>query len=1289
MVPVHLDALYLESETSVIEAMADFSRLPYNDGTRDVNSEIANISEELVSQPFQNDNLRLKPGVHLHWALPDALTKGTQTAKGTVFPAAPNRWLITRRIQQQGRYVADNQWVVESDYLYREGVGGQAGGVNIPYAPDAARGERQPFRYLGRNLPLDTWRKQPPGAEYLKAVTAVGYGEPAFAAFYPNCHSVFGFYDDGFADKPPDSIQYDLVGWYSDSSQDYLNRFVAAVTADYQARGQAAPTLDDLKRELSARAGWTYETGAGEFPNQTLCYARLAFQPGAAAANATPVDSSLRIAVGNSGTEALSAYLAYAIVRERQAGAFTEADYQAKAQIEDQLEAVSLSDQLDQRQLDIGPKFQEARHEKGFTAVPGGFIWTVTPDAQDKQANADNADAQTQITLPDDMAHLLNQLNLRQQEYDRALDEIECLRRQLFSDWYKYMLCAYPPEDSRDDYPNIDEVRHYIEVKGVAPLQDMIETTGQIRIEVTSDRVIATTNGSSAGSVAMKLKQAIEALQQALIAYNSSPTVKNAKVAYRLKQIPAPRYWQPNEPVALITGPAAKPTLRHGKDGRLSDGLLDCHYLGGADLRALIPSNLEAISRNIDQLSPGQSQEKIGFTLWTGQPWNPFLLEWEVEVFPTESDGNLDPTSGDYGHGFVTENYTLAENDVDLSIKPGKGAVTRAANVYHGSTILTPSAGELSLEEMQNFLQRQLLDDYCKDLKLSPPEEPKEFFRQNISAILNWFKTRNCQAATRPALCNIIRAYELLTAPGFHCLAQSLGGFNDALLMHKQTLQLTVADPLGFSDYQSFAARVRELVKESVRSAPEPLNDFNPIRAGALRIIRLRLIDTFGRFIDLDCNNIGATEKMTLPANPYLIALPPRLAQPARFNFRWLSANAGEQEMSDHPATTPICGWALANNLDNSLMIYDQAGKALGGIDQLARWTPAPGADSAVAANAIPNLHLRKMVAYILAQGATFVSDFITTIDNALENIEPENFAQHQELALLMGRPLALVRASLNLELQGLPAVHQGWEMFQQDLRRPHRETNHFDRVRFPIRIGEYRQFNDGLVGYWKEAGEGYEGNLFYAPQTDVVSHGKIKTHADDPMTVYQMVVSEPQILSMLIDPRGKIHVTAGVAPCKAIDIPPDQYAEALRAIEITFLSAPILTDTGLINLPLPEEPGFNWSWLQKENGSWSEVSSAGTVSKQAFLSAFSNGEAVWARLKEKGWIKEIDPTRAGVTPKDSRTSPDLGEDMKDKVAAIEIILAHSYIGKVSARATFSAPQEIREGWLKLREAQD
>src|SRR4028118_26247 len=75
MVPIHLDALFLKNDKLVVDPMADPTRLPYFNGERDVNPNVANISEEVVTQPFQNKNFYLKAGIHLHWALPDALTK--------------------------------------------------------------------------------------------------------------------------------------------------------------------------------------------------------------------------------------------------------------------------------------------------------------------------------------------------------------------------------------------------------------------------------------------------------------------------------------------------------------------------------------------------------------------------------------------------------------------------------------------------------------------------------------------------------------------------------------------------------------------------------------------------------------------------------------------------------------------------------------------------------------------------------------------------------------------------------------------------------------------------------------------------------------------------------------------------------------------------------------------------------------------------------------------------------------------------------------------------------------
>ncbi len=443
MIPIHLDALYLKRERLVVEAMADLSIIPYFNRKRDVNPNIAHISEEIVSQPFQNQNLYLKAGIHLHWALPDALTKGIQDSdKKTVFPSVPNRWLVTRTLNGKKR-----QWVVESDYLYREGEGEQLGSIVYPIEIKNGNGNHQPFRYLGRKLPIEAWLENDPKAEYLPLLTAVGYGEPTFAAFYPNCHSVFGFYDD-YSPENTDGLQYDVIAWYSHLEKDYFNQFI---------KSKSQLTTQELIKAIQEELKWAVAVESNEqIPQRILCYARLKF----ASPTNTEREISVEVAVGNTGTEALSAYLGQKI------------DNNYQSIIEDQLEALTLSSSLEHRQLDLTAKFEEARHEKGFNAVSSGTIWTISLESTNTTtANAEDAQAQSEVTLPDNIAPKLNQLNLSQQKYDCTFDEIESMRRQLFSDWYKYMLSAYPPQGSTAQYPDIDEVKYYIEEKGIEPLK--------------------------------------------------------------------------------------------------------------------------------------------------------------------------------------------------------------------------------------------------------------------------------------------------------------------------------------------------------------------------------------------------------------------------------------------------------------------------------------------------------------------------------------------------------------------------------------------------------------------------------------------------------------------------------------------------------------------------------------------------------------------------------------------------------------------------------------------------
>src|SRR6185436_12394440 len=142
------------------------------------------------------------------------------------------------------------------------------------------------------------------------------------------------------------------------------------------------------------------------------------------------------------------------------------------------------------------------------------------------------------------------------------------------------------------------------------------------------------------------------------------------------------------------------------------------------------------------------------------------------------------------------------------------------------------------------------------------------------------------------------------------------------------------------------------------------------------------------------------------------IYLPPRLTQASRLLFRWLSAGDDTVEMNTHPATTPICGWVLANHLDNSLWIYDRKGNVYGALilnwDQSqVLWQCAPGSpyfglDAPSFFNQLGevNAHLKAFVLTLYGNGgpanAAYLKDFMQALDVAATTIEPANYAQYQ-----------------------------------------------------------------------------------------------------------------------------------------------------------------------------------------------------------------------------------------------------------------------------------------------------
>lgn len=454
-------------------------------------------------------------------------------------------------------------------------------------------------------------------------------------------------------------------------------------------------------------------------------------------------------------------------------------------------------------------------------------------------------------------------------------------------------------------------------------------------------------------------------------------------------------------------------------------------------------------------------------------------------------------------------------------------------------------------------------------------------------------------------------------------LAQSLGGLNNALLMRRQMPQLPVFDlsamttaiqpgppVLSAEKYKNLVRDVAAAVAGGNTSSPVVTTDFLPIRSGLMQIENLYLVDSFGQVLDVSrasilpsdtltiSRNVTGAVKITPEQDASHVYLAPRVAQPARLNFRWLAADRGtrdsadEPEMNDHPATSPVCGWLIPNHLDGSLMVYDAQGVALGSILTTAAWEPAPGTVNRVRLSAIPNPHLRQLASYLSEFSQShdgYWPAFLTALDSALENIDPAGFAQHEALALLIGRPIAVVRALLGLELQGKPALNQRWQALLSDMSDgllDSRVSNAFTDVRFPVRLGEYKQFNDGLVGYWIEDGTGYRDDKFYSSEAEGVGNPNIVTHHAAPITQDLTPATTPMKLTMLVDPRGEVHATCGILPTKRIGIPPDQYAGILKTLSVTFMTAPVLTGEAEFRLNLPQEAGYSWSWLERPSPS-------------------------------------------------------------------------------------------------------
>lgn len=1185
--------------------MADFARLPYASGGV-VHNRGPYLSTRVLAHagPFEGA-VALPEGIHLHWTLPAGLGHAVQQEPGgpMAFPAVPTRWLVARTVVALADGASTRSaWVVESDRLSTTPTAPP--GLAQPTVPvEATPGQN--FRYLGQAFPYDGWTEAGESVERLSPLTAVGYGEPAFAAYYPNCSTVFGFHDApsdlGGYDPATHSIAYYVAGWYGD------------VAADPLAGGAVLPGANPY--------GWTWDDGAS--PTRTLCTGAIggiAWNPATTYLGAPP--APLTAAIAPSPQEALSALMADAL-----ATAHPDEDFSRAEALLNGLQFGLLSRPITPDALE---EFEESVHAAGFAALAGGSLWSVTSASDSGDEDGEGAEA----ALPAGLGAQLDALNALQLQLDDLGRDLTARRHQLYADWCKYLETGYQPLLVPPALrTRLTEVRRHLE-------GEMAEIAGI----------------TASGGALQQLRDGVDAAAGALAA------ALDPSLRLGLDGV-APRFQRPVDPVLVLSGPDVVPRGRPAPPGE-SDGALRCRTDGelvtavalaaglvpgseaaevGRDSLAALPvapasipsatfsgalddalfwtvgtqpviaralasrggagnpaqldfagtvAALEAAAAAFvagdatgDVTYAGTAPAPRAASAWEGTPWIPLLLQYDVSV------GSLQPglpsgAPAPYPPAFLLDGFAFDADSIDLVYQ---GAPPQAFQGYTGSAVLSAGAATDLAGSLRRWLEGTGSDD--------------------------------------PRVAEALHA--VATMP---LLAQGMSGMGEEMLMRRQTLQMKVADPLAPRPVQPFVSDVAGGVAGESSLSPLPQVSFSPVRAGTLAVERLRLVDVFGQVRDYAAPRVvvarGIEPPPGLGAGEGTAFLPPRLVQPSRLLFRWLSA-AGAPESTATPSTSPILGWVIPNYLDHALALYGAAGAPLGSLGLSADgrsvlWSAAPGGAfpigtplDVVMADADPDL--AAFASALLEGGAAYFAPFFTAVRDALAFSLPERFREEVGTAVLVGQPLALARASLTLSLAGPAATDESWTAFAASVLGGDDGGDGLawdagvTGLRVPVKLGAPERLGDTLIGFWTAPGGPTDWATFYAPASSAWD-GPVGPPSIDTLTLTPAPGSAPQAtVTMLLDPRGLVHATTGILPVEALAVPPAQYASAMRTLAVAFAAGPVLSGS---NLPAPEggasppmslvRPGVSsgvWTWVTVADGAWASTelvdapSAAGTLS--------------------------------------------------------------------------------------------
>ena len=1195
LVPVDLQALVVPPEATVPAApvlpqLAD----PVSDG--------ADITAAMPPVPPFSPPANRPDGIYLHWAAPDGVTSA-QTL--TPAPPAPgddiatsmrplaDRWLVLRVGGGTPRRVRG--WVIESERGRRVGLGS--------WTPTAS--------------PPDDGSSRTPHFP-AERLTAMAGGDPAWAAVYDAVEDRFAMYDDLADLDPADAngpLSYLVCGWWSKDANDPLyvpdlptfvdtiaklkwsvptaaadvvaSRDISAARLAAVGFGQAAvaragvvdtagttsqAAASFVHPALSAAAGQVMLGQPADHPQLSLLHGSvIGVLPRGPVTDPVPDPATVEVAAGASATEAFAAIITADV---SDTGLRDAKERLVEAFCQGLISRLDAPDGL--------AALDQASHAGGFKGLPGDSVRTDLLMTGDRLAAGaatvqGNLDALHQATLAGNAAQAAQASAVTAQEKTLGLLTARSLHQVLDDQAVKAasIVAATQPDPKQFTAVPVDVAAE--------PFADALDPVITLRGLSRSLRHGYDGRLSADGTLACRVSGLeVTRLAGLLDGGDLVRPLGNGALPPEcdtlLQELVIDDYTYVSEAAAYAAAQtglaadavAARMTAEHALRYDVSE-LTTVRPLA-ADAAAGAAAGPSAVTAQAgkDLLRAASLRDGMDAspiaTTHWVQPWVPMFLEWTLGL---RADDTL-------------AGWTLADTDVDPADgTTGDPGSAGQALEYSGRILLTSVAARAFAAQVQAFIS-------AEDARgpggavLQPDEE------SSLAAV----------AATGVTL---------------DALSAALAD------LHPQLLGLSWAD----SNRSHRAA-------DGTPILPSPVAAPTLVRAGVAWFKGLRVVDAFGRFIDLPPSAVvpSSTLQPPPPADPApepaaQILLRPRITRPGRMLLDFVDASAPDGaepaaamvNQSDPAGTvSPLCGWLLPDHLDGALEVYDAAADPLGmlleDVAGAVVWEGAPGRPgpagappSALTSTDTAARHVVRIAAALVAadaqrradpaaaDGESALSALLRVVDTTAWTTDPFGSLGTEHQSVLVGRPIAVLRMEMRIEIQTDLGIGAQAELNLDAAALAVRQAAYdmLSSRQVTVRLGELTRTDDGVLGYFVD--DDYSRFTPVSPevlaqarasgrltgQQGVLGQGSASppgivpvTHpyVDDSEAPLQARPGQTVRLTVLMAPGGSAHATCGLFPRVRTSLARDWIAPGLKQLMPTFRVGPVLVDPAAVRVP-------------------------------------------------------------------------------------------------------------------------